>query len=53
MTHAGQLSMLRRLAGSPIKAENFIYANINTKNLSKKQPKPFAPDPVKKKDTRE
>ncbi|MDF2713820.1 MAG: hypothetical protein K0R28_745 [Paenibacillus sp.] len=28
MTHIGQLSMLRRVAGSPISAENFFLANI-------------------------
>jgi ketosteroid isomerase-like protein len=28
MTHAGQLAMLRRLAGSPISAENFMRADI-------------------------
>jgi hypothetical protein len=28
MTHAGQLAMLRRLAGSPVPAENFIKADI-------------------------
>ena len=28
MTHAGQLAMLRRLAGSPIAAENFMRADI-------------------------
>jgi uncharacterized protein (TIGR02246 family) len=28
MTHAGQLAMLRRLAGSPITAENFMRADI-------------------------
>ena len=29
MTHAGQLAMLRRLAGSPIPPENFIVADIS------------------------
>jgi len=47
MTHAGQLAMLRRLAGSPVKAENFIYADVNPKNLSRNQPKPVAPDSPK------
>ncbi len=28
MAHIGQLLILRRLAGSPIPSENFIYANI-------------------------
>ena len=44
MTHAGQLAMLRRLAGSPVPSENFIYANINSNNLSERQPDPVAPD---------
>ncbi len=30
MTHAGQLAMLRRLAGSPIPAEDFVAAPIGT-----------------------
>ena len=30
MTHAGQLSMLRRLAGSPVASENFIFADISS-----------------------
>ncbi len=28
MTHAGQLAMLRRMAGSPVASENFIFATI-------------------------
>jgi hypothetical protein len=27
MTHVGQLSLLRRLCGSPVPPENFIYLN--------------------------
>src|SRR5579862_5020275 len=30
MTHAGQLAMLRRLAGDPVPPENFIYATITS-----------------------
>lgn len=44
MTHAGQLAMLRRLAGSPVPPENFIYANIETERVGPDQPPPVAPD---------
>lgn len=44
MTHAGQLAMLRRLAGKPVPAENFIYADIGADNVSAQQPAPVAPD---------
>jgi hypothetical protein len=44
MTHAGQLSLLRRLAGSPVAPENFIYAAISPANLSINQPLPVSPD---------
>lgn len=40
MTHAGQLAMLRRLAGSPVPSENFIYANVQRENLGPNQPPP-------------
>jgi hypothetical protein len=43
MTHAGQLAMLRRLAGSPVEPENFIYADIQPDNLSPNQPAPLKP----------
>ena len=45
LTHAGQLAMLRRLAGSPVAPENFIRASIQTDNLGPDQPAPAAPDP--------
>jgi hypothetical protein len=45
MTHAGQLALLRRLAGSPVAPENFIRAAIDVKNLGPNQPQPAAPDP--------
>src|SRR5918995_4412742 len=45
MTHAGQLAMLRRMAGSPVASENFIFADIRTANVSPAQPLPAAPDP--------
>ena len=44
MTHAGQLAMLRRLAGSPIASENFIFATITSTNVSAEQAEPAAPD---------
>ena len=44
MTHAGQLAMLRRLAGSPVPPENFIKAAIRPDNLSPNQPDPVSPD---------
>jgi hypothetical protein len=43
MTHAGQLAMLRRLAGSPIPPENFLRANVSADNVSADQPPPVAP----------
>ena len=44
MTHIGQLAMLRRLYGSPVPPENFIYAKIDPSNLDPDQPDPAAPD---------
>ena len=44
MTHAGQLAMLRRLAGSPVASEDFIFADIRTDNVTADQPEPAAPD---------
>ena len=44
MTHVGQLAMLRRLAGAPVPSENFIYADIDSENVSAEQPMPVAPD---------
>jgi hypothetical protein len=46
MTHAGQLAMLRRLAGSPVAPENFIEADIDPANLGVDQPQPASPDAV-------
>lgn len=43
MTHAGQLAMLRRLAGSPVPPENFIYADVQPDNLGTEQPLPVRP----------
>jgi hypothetical protein len=44
MTHAGQLALLRRLAGSPVPPENFIFAAITPENLSPNQALPVSPD---------
>jgi hypothetical protein len=43
MTHAGQLAMLRRLAGSPIRPENFMEAAIDAANVGASQPAPVSP----------
>jgi hypothetical protein len=45
MTHVGQLAFLRRLAGSPVASENFIFATIDAQNVGSYQPQPNAPDP--------
>jgi hypothetical protein len=44
MTHAGQLAMLRRLVGSPVPSEDFIFADVRADNLTPDQSKPAAPD---------
>ncbi len=44
MTHAGQLAVLRRLAGSPVPPENFIEAAIDPMNVGPSQPAPVSPD---------
>jgi hypothetical protein len=46
MTHAGQLALLRRLAGSPVPPENFVYADITAGRLGSEQALPAAPDAV-------
>ncbi|MBD0369704.1 MAG: hypothetical protein ICV60_02535 [Pyrinomonadaceae bacterium] len=43
MTHAGQLAMLRRLSGSPVPPENFVYADVRPDNLGPDQPPPVRP----------
>ena len=45
MTHAGQLAVLRRLAGVPIAPESFIDAGIQRGRLGPDQPEPMSPDP--------
>jgi hypothetical protein len=46
MTHAGQLALLRRLAGAPVPPENFIVAEIEANRLGTDQAKPVSPDRV-------
>ncbi len=43
MTHVGQLAMLRRLAGSPVPPENFVFARVES--TGREQHEPVAPDP--------
>jgi hypothetical protein len=44
MTHAGQLAMLRRLAGVPVPPENFIVADVQPERLGIEQAEPVSPD---------
>ena len=44
MTHAGQLAMLRRLAGVPVAPENFVFADITSARLGAEQAEPAQPD---------
>jgi hypothetical protein len=44
MTHVGQLALLRRLSGSPIPPENFIFADVRPDRLGVDQPAPARPD---------
>ena len=46
MTHAGQLALLRRLAGAPVAPENFIVAEIKEERLGPDQPRPVSPDKI-------
>lgn len=46
MTHAGQLAMLRRLAGAPVPPENFVVAEIDAGRLGPEQADPRSPDEV-------
>ena len=44
MTHAGQLAILRRLAGSPVAPENFIVADVDPERCGPQQADPVSPD---------
>lgn len=46
MTHAGQMALLRRLAGIPVPPENFIVADIDAERLGSEQAPPASPDEV-------
>lgn len=39
LTHVGQISMLRRLAGGPVRGENYAKAKIKAGCVGRKQPK--------------
>ncbi|MEM7199830.1 MAG: hypothetical protein AAF628_06165 [Planctomycetota bacterium] len=43
MTHAGQLAMLRRLAGTPVPPENFMAAQVEPDRLGPQQARPRRP----------
>ena len=43
LTHAGQLAMLRRLSGAPIRGENYYIAAIAAGQTAATQPGPVAP----------
>lgn len=40
LTHVGQIAMLRRLAGSPVRGENYFVADIATGRVGAKQSSP-------------
>jgi hypothetical protein len=46
MTHAGQLTMLRRLAGNPVPRANFIMVQIQPDRFGSNQAKPISPDEI-------
>jgi hypothetical protein len=43
LTHAGQLAMLRRLAGAPIRGENYYIAAVAIGQVDATQPAPVQP----------
>jgi len=43
LTHTGQLAMLRRMAGSPTRGEDFYKAGISVGQVSSVQPGPVKP----------
>jgi hypothetical protein len=46
MTHAGQLGILRRLAGHPVPPEDFIVAEIDAERVGPRQADPKSPDEI-------
>ena len=43
LTHVGQLAMLRRLSGSPVRGENFFVAAVAAGQVGADQPAPVQP----------
>jgi hypothetical protein len=43
LTHVGQIAMMRRLAGSPARGENFFASKIAVGQVSAEQPAPVQP----------
>jgi hypothetical protein len=43
LTHVGQLAMMRRLAGSPVRGENFFVAAVAVGQVGANQPAPVQP----------
>ncbi len=41
LTHTGQIAMLRRIAGAPVKRENYYVARIEEGSVGMEQPSPF------------
>jgi hypothetical protein len=42
LTHVGQINMLRRIAGAPVRGENYSRADISTGRVTLEQPAPRA-----------
>ena len=42
LTHVGQIAMLRRMAGSPVRGENYFKAEISAGRVGREQAKPRA-----------
>lgn len=42
LTHVGQIAMLRRLAGAPLRGENYAKAKINAGRVGSDQPAPVS-----------
>jgi hypothetical protein len=40
LTHVGQINLLRRMSGAPIKGENYFKAEIRTGTVGSQQPAP-------------
>ena len=40
LTHVGQIAMLRRMAGSPVRGENYFKAEISAGKLGRSQAAP-------------